>query len=357
MKKVQRPARTFSRSAIFYDKICKSVNFFVIFCVYMVGRWNTPHTQKEEIWMKRKSLRTLVCALLASLALTTFAFADNGPKPQLIVRVKNAPQEPYYLDLLAKGDWDAEDGNRIDGIDWNYDGKEDTLDPDLLALLRDNVPAGWHACVAQGTTGAPMWGELYAEGTDASGNALHWFGYVGVPSTYRIILVTESGKVWVSDILNRRVLQSSVTVNWSDDTSAVTVSVPSTIPGYLLQFVATLVPTLLIEGALLLLFRYSWKKNWETFLLVNVLTQGFLAVASVYVTAHNGVSAWYLFFFLLPAELIILLVELYLYAGCGLLTGHSKGRAAAYAITANLASAVLGYYLAVPVWRLVVSIL
>ena len=121
----------------------------------------TPHTQKEEIWMKRKSLSTLVCALLASLALTTFAFADNGPKPQLIVRVKNAPQEPYYLDLLAKGDWDAEDGNRIDGIDWNYDGKEDTLDPDLLALLRDNVPAGWHACVAQGTTGAPMWGELF----------------------------------------------------------------------------------------------------------------------------------------------------------------------------------------------------
>ena len=63
------------------------------------------------------------------------------------------------------------------------------------------------------------------------------------------------------------------------------------------------------------------------------------------------------FFFLLPAELIILLVELYLYAGCGFLTGHSKGRAAAYAITANLASAVLGYYLAEPVWRLVVSIL
>ena len=30
---------------------------------------------------------------------------------------------------------------------------------------------------------------------------------------------------------------------------------------------------------------------------------------------------------------------------------------AAYAITANLASAVLGYYLAEPVWRLVVSIL
>ena len=307
--------------------------------------------------MKRKSLRALVCALLASLALTTFAFADNGPKPQLIVRVKNAPQEPYYLDLLAKGDWDAEDGNRIDGIDWNYDGKEDTLDPDLLALLRDNVPAGWHACVAQGTTGAPIYGELYAEGTDASGNALHWFGYVGVPSTYRIILVTESGKVWVSDILNRRVLQSSVTVNWSDDTSAVTVSVPSTIPGYLLQLVATLVPTLLIEGIILLLFQYSWKQNWKAFLLVNLITQGLLAIASSVYAIQSGPNMFSYLIFFLPAELFILIAEAYLYAGRGMLKGHSKKRAAAYAVTANLISAILGYYLAEAVWRLVVSIL
>ena len=236
--------------------------------------------------MKRKSLRTLVCALLASLALTTFAFADSGPKPLLIVRVKDAPQEPYYLDLLAEGNWDASEGNsrlKQSTVITNSDGSETTvpLNEDLLALLLDNIPAGWHACTAQGTFGAPIFSQLFSRGTDASGNALHRFGYVGVPSTYRIILVTESGKVWVSDILNRRVLQSSVTVNWSDDTSAVTVSVPSTIPGYLLQFLATLVPTLLIEGALLLLFRYSWKKNWEAFLLVNVLTQGFLAVASV----------------------------------------------------------------------------
>lgn len=307
--------------------------------------------------MKRKSLRTLVCALLASLALTTFAFADNGPKPQLIVRVKNAPQEPYYLDLLAKGDWDAEDGNRIDGIDWNYDGKEDTLDPDLLALLRDNVPAGWHACVAQGTTGAPIYGELYSENTDASGNALHRFGYVGVPSTYRIILVTESGKVWVSDILNRRVLQSSVTVNWSDDTSAVTVSVPSTIPGYLLQFVATLVPTLLIEGIILLLFQYSWKQNWKAFLLVNLITQGLLAIASSVYAIQSGPNMFSYLIFFLPAELFILIAEAYLYAGRGMLKGHSKKRAAAYAVTANLISAILGYYLAEAVWRLVVSIL
>lgn len=306
--------------------------------------------------MKRAPLRAFVCALLTSLALTTVALADFGPKPQLTVRVENAPQELYYLDLLAEGDWDAEDTDSDDGIERSYYGKEDTLDPDLLALLRENVPEGWHACVAQGTIGAPIYGELYAESTDASGNDLHIFAYHGVPSTYRIILVTESGKVWLSDALERRVLQSSVTVHWSDDTEHTTVTVPSTVTGYLLQFLATLVPTLLIEGILLLLFQYSWKRNWKAFLLVNVLTQGLLAVASSSVTAHSGVSAWYLFCFFLPAEFVVMLVEVFLYSGRGLLTGHSKGRAALYAVTANFASAVLGYYLAEPVWRLVVSV-
>lgn len=306
--------------------------------------------------MKRNSLRVLVCALLASLVLTTFVFADSGPKPQLTVRVENAPQEPYYLDLLAEGDWNESGESSNDGVDWSYHGKEDTLDPALLTSLRDNVPAGWHACVAQGTTGAPMWGELYAEGTDAFGNDLHVFGYHGVPSTYRVILVTESGKVWISDTLERKVLQSSVTVHWSDDTEHTTVTIPSTVTGYLLQFLATLVPTLLIEGILLLLFQYSWKQNWKAFLLVNLVTQGVLAAASSVLNLQNGAALWNYFLFLLPMEAVVLLIELYLYAGRGLLSGHSKGRAALYTVAANLASAVLGYYLAEPVWRFVVSI-
>ena len=306
--------------------------------------------------MKRNSLRALVCALLASLVLTTFVFADSGPKPQLTVRVENAPQEPYYLDLLAEGDWNESGESSNDGVDWSYHGKEDTLDPALLTSLRDNVPAGWHACVAQGTTGAPMWGELYAEETDAFGNDLHVFGYHGVPSTYRIILVTESGKVWISDTLERKVLQSSVTVHWSDDTEHTTVTIPSTVTGYLLQFLATLVPTLLIEGILLLLFQYSWKQNWKAFLLVNLVTQGVLAAASSVLNLQNGAALWNYFLFLLPMEAVVLLIELYLYAGRGLLSGHSKGRAALYTVAANLTSAFLGYYLAEPVWRFVVSI-
>ena len=52
----------------------------------------------------KRSLRTLLFLLLTVSVLTVSAFADMGPKSQLIVRVKNAPEELYYLDLLAEGD-------------------------------------------------------------------------------------------------------------------------------------------------------------------------------------------------------------------------------------------------------------
>ena len=51
----------------------------------------------------RRSLRSLLFLLLAVSLLTIPAFADMGPKSQLIVRVENGPEGLYYLDLLAEG--------------------------------------------------------------------------------------------------------------------------------------------------------------------------------------------------------------------------------------------------------------
>lgn len=303
--------------------------------------------------MKRRSIRALIGTLLALFALTTFAFADTGPKPQLTVRVTNAPQEPYYLDLLAEGEWDESSG--YSGLEWSY-SEEDAaaLDPALLALLRENIPDGWHACTAEGSTGAPMWGDLYPEQTDDNGNALHIFGYHGVPSTYRIIMVTKSGEVFVSDPLTREVLQTRATVNWNGAGSSV--STPSPLAAYALQFLATFLPTILIEGIVLLLFRYSWKQNWKAFLFVNLVTQGLLSAFFAFEIVQSGASFWIYFFFLLPAEIVVLVTELLLYSARGLLKGHSKKRVAAYAVCANVCSAGLGYMISGPVWRLIVSI-
>ena len=302
----------------------------------------------------KKSLRFCVLLALAAALLTVSAFADTGPKAQLKVLVKNAPEEPYYLDLLEKGDYQGHtygsgDGDdTYSGLDWSYSEEEiAALDSELLDALRAAVPEGWHACTAQGTNGAPMWGDLI--GSDAGGVRLHSFRYHGVPDTYRIILVTKSGESWVSGVLHRATLQSSATVDWA----AKTVSVPPAVVAYALQFLCMLIPTLLIEGVLLYVFGYRSKKSWKRFLLVNLITQGGFAVYLAVTVLNHGVSGWSLLFYI-PIELVITLAEVLL--DRWLLTEKGKGRAMGYAIVANIHSATVGLLLIDPLWKLIVSI-
>ena len=296
----------------------------------------------------KKSLRFCVLLALAATLLTVSAFADTGPKPQLTVKMKHPPEVLYYLDLLAEGDWEHAGDSDDSGLDWSYSEEEiAALDSGLLDALRAAVPDGWHACTAQGTNGAPMWGDLI--GSDAGGVRLHSFRYHGVPDTYRIILVTKSGESWVSGVLHRATLQSSATVDWA----ARIANAPSPAMAYALQFLCTLLPTLLIEGLLLFAFGYRSKRSWLVFLLVNLVTQGGFAVYLAVTVLNHGVSGWSLIFYI-PIEVIITLVELLLYRR--LLTEKNKARAAVYAMAANLCSAVLGLWLIDPLWHFIVSI-
>ena len=296
----------------------------------------------------KKAMRFCALLVLATALLTVSALADTGPKPQLTVKVKHPPEELYYLDLLAEGSWEHAGDSDYSGLDWSYSEEEiAALDSELLDALRAAVPEGWHACTAQGTNGAPMWGDLI--GSDAGGVRLHSFRYHGVPDTYRIILVTKSGESLVSGVLHRATLQSSATVDWA----ARTANAPSPAMAYALQFLCTLLPTLLIEGLLLFAFGYRSKRSWLVFLLVNLVTQGGFAVYLAVTVLNHGVSGWSLIFYI-PIEVIITLVELLLYRR--LLTEKSQGRAIAYAVTANICSAALGLWLIDPLWHFIVSI-
>lgn len=297
----------------------------------------------------KRSVRTLPLLFLTAALLTVTAFADMGPKPQLVVRVKNAPAEPYYLDILAEGNY-ADDESPFDGIEWSYNETEAAaLDEDLLSALRNAIPDGWHGCVSQGSTGAPMWGDLYPEEWDGDGNPLHTFGYHGVPRTYRILMVTASGETYLSGVLQRQALQCSATVDWA----ARSVAAPSILTAYALQFLSTFLPTLAMELALLAAFRLWNRRNLLVFALANLATQGALCLFFAVSVVSTGAGFGYLIL-LVPAEAVILLVEAAVYRR--FFTNCTKGRAAGYAVAANLCSAVVGYAIMEPVWRLVVSI-
>ncbi len=295
----------------------------------------------------RRSLRILLLSCLAVVLLAGSALADSGPKSQLIVKVKNAPEELYYLDLVAEGEPSA----RSTLSEEDFQAEMDELgvtDTALYYELLAAIPEGWHGCLSQGTDGPPIFGKLTGERSGEQ--MLHTFGYHGVPRTYRILLVTASGEVFLSSAYTRKVLQSSVTIDWA----AKTVQLPSTWIGYVLQFLATFVPTLLIEGILLTLFGFGkQKQNWLWFILVNFITQGALALVMANNAMKHGVTGWSLLPFVL-LEFIIVITEAALYS-C-LLRGHTKSRAVLYGLAANICSAVLGLYLAEPVWKFVVSI-
>lgn len=300
--------------------------------------------------------RRLLLFLLAAALLTVPVFADFGPKPQLTVRVENAPEELYYLDLLAEGP----PSPYAEGSSGGLPEEERTaLDQALLAALTAAVPEGWHCCVVQDTL---IWGNIVSD------EDLFQFGY-GLPDVCRILIVTKSGETFLSGPFDRQVLQSSAAVDWG----LKTVKTPPLWKGYAAQFLATFLPTLAIEGILLLLFRLWSRRNALVFLGVNLVTQGGLTLwTSVKTVRHGWLWAEMIgdalryfdpetllyrlrvfpFYWLLPAELLIFLAEMGLYMK--FFRDCSKKRAALCALTGNLASFLLGLYLAEPVWNVVV---
>lgn len=303
--------------------------------------------------MKRK----LPLFLLAAALLTVPVFADFGPKPQLTIRVENAPEELYYLDLLAEGDASRYEEGTVGGLE---EDELAALDPELLGSLTAAIPQGWYGCVTQGRL---VWGNIDSK------DGCFQFWYIGLPDICRVLMVTKSGEIFLSEPIERQALQSSATVDWA----AKTVKTPPLWKGYAAQFLATFLPTLAIEGILFLLFRLWSRRNALVFLGVNLLTQGGLTLWTSVKTVRHG-WLWtemirdalryfdpetllyrlrvFPFYWLLPAEVLIFLVEMGLYMK--FFRDCSKKRAALYALCANLASFLLGLYLAEPVWNAVV---
>ena len=288
----------------------------------------------------QKNLFALFSVFLL-LSCLLVAHADMGPKDQLTVRLVNPPQEPYYLDLLWQPQ--LQDGQQLYA---NLSEEERTaLDGELLARLAAEAPEGW-APAFSGGTGTPLWGDL--EGRADGDARVHVFGYVGLPRVCRLMLVTESGKTLVSEPFERKVLQSSVTF----DCAAGALSQPSTAAALGVSFLLTLLPTLLIEGLLLLLFRFSLRQNWLLFLLVNLSTQVALTLAVHFVLLASGPFSAHLVRF--PMELVILVSETVL--SRRFLRGGAAARRTAYGVTANLASWLAGYLALGPTYALLVRL-
>ncbi len=192
-----------------------------------------------------------------------------------------------------------------------------------------------------------MYGSLTGEAHEDT--MIHEFGYLGLPETYRIIIVTESGKVTVSDTFTRKVLQSSITYDYLSNQG----TTPPLLTAYIVQFFSTCIPTLLIEFIVLLLFGFSVKNNYKVFLTVNITTQLIMTAILGATIIYKG--SLYANIILFPVELFILLSESIIYSK--LLKGYTGKERVFYGVVANLTSFIVGLFLLSKQYEMIVSIL
>ena len=212
--------------------------------------------------MKRKWKACLCIAAFLLAVLPVSASADSGPKPQITIQVQNAPDGDYYVDLLIPGEIPERD---IDNIEWNH---IDRASLPLDALERDRMD-GWHYAMLDGTP-AP----LFYKHPDKD---MFVFSYFGTPDTFRIAIYDDSQqKVNFSEVMKRTQLQQIFTCDFADNT----VKTGNPLLTYLKQFASSLLPTLLIEGILLLPFGFWDRRNAKLFIGVNIGTQLLLTVVT-----------------------------------------------------------------------------
>lgn len=97
--------------------------------------------------------------------------------------------------------------------------------------------------------------------------------------------------------------------------------------------------TLLIEAGVYYIFGFREKRSWLIFVLINLITQGFLNI-----WINNSVPSGYqLYFGMLFAEVQIFIVEAILFVL--FLKEHKRGRKIWYALISNLVSFIAGGYL------------
>lgn len=249
-------------------------------------------------------------------------YADMGPKPSLEIIATNMPDEVSYMDLLIH--------EPIENTYKNIDNINE-YDSDMINILLNYESDGWRPAMVTGTK-VPLYGDVVC---DVQNDPCHMnYSYVGVPDQFKIIVVTKSNQVVVSNVIQRKAFQSKVYFDYKTGTAY---EEPLTFL-YIQQFMMTFISTIIIEGVILVAFGFGLKKNYKPFILINLLTQLLLTcVVFTNMLTKGTITALIIYFIF---EIVILIIEGVLLAR--FLLEHKKSRRILYAVIANIISFIFG---------------
>lgn len=312
---------------------------------------------RRAIGMKRIraiSVFILFAAVFAFLPVFTLtARAGMSPMPFIKVNFVNLPGDEIYIDILINEPLPEDNsifryGSMDLEPDVNYDGR-------MLNALINYSPEGWRPAMVTGTR-LPLRGELRRK-VYPDGSASAVFEYSGILERIKIIVATQDGSVAVSNVIESKDYNRTVNIDYSAKTVGsadyitddgykyyeITAVVRNPAVQTAKQLALTLSTTFIVEGLLLVLFRFSLRCDWKPFVFVNLGTQ--IALNLLLSLSHTVVGqevALFVFLYVISV-ILVLIIETALFIR--LLKHHSKLRRALYAIVANIASFVVGLYL------------
>lgn len=213
----------------------------------------------------KKIISIIFLSIVIMFAFPMQVSADMGPKPEINVEIINPPNEHYYVALLCKGTHIEEYHN----------------DKPLINYLWNCNKDGWSVATYMGSSF-----HIREFEEEHSFN----FGY-DVPDTFKILVITDSGTEYISNVVNRKAFYSKVTYDISTNTAKEHINF-SVILEFSFHFLCTCIGTIIVEYLLLSKFDLKNKHNIKYFIICNVITQLMLYISLGY---SNYISALHLY--------------------------------------------------------------
>lgn len=293
-----------------------------------------------------KMITVLITALMCLTVFSKTLWADTGPKRSLEIEIKNAPSEPYYVAILDDQEY-MRDINDRPGCDHIPEGEEWVRE-----MFFDYNVEGFQIFTYAGGYNSIEYSE-----EDIGDDCLVSYNYM-VPSTFKVMLVTQSGKSSVSNEITAQAFHAEFEYDYAANKIIEVGGFLSNIDkdddcyeryepdyaGLAVESLIYLAITLTVEGLVLLCFRLFTKKNLKAFLIINIATQLLLFAYNLFCLIFEPMLRSH-FQYWFAVEAVIMLIEVLWYRKklVNKQGNISAGRNIAYGITANLISMFIDF--------------
>ena len=256
--------------------------------------------------MKKRILLLLFAGIIIFLPYNMVK-ADMGPKPSITIKLVNMDTTDYLIDLLV---YDTKDSEYMKEAD--YRGG-DLTNNEIKKLHKINYN-NWISASTR---------RLIFSDCKGNNKFKHVFSYLGVPKTYKIVIINnKNGNMRVSKTFHRTELNSNIELNVKSMKIIKRIELGTTLKTILIALIITLVVEIIIAYLMRI-------KQIKIIIIVNLLTNIILQLL-LCVTPFSYLTSF------LVLELFVILSEYLLYRKY--LNNINNKKILVYTIVANVIS-------------------